>query len=277
MDEPRLSASPQGAVSGTDEQAVAPEGTSGGAVVERVDRRGMLPRLHGVEFKPEDEELLLLLAEQFYPDLTHIDQIENWQEKRGWLILCTQILKGQEATIRYAAETFSKVFQPGVDAQVADSLRKGAAEELERQERKAREIEIFKANLILLAQKGVLTREEWDLEKTERLTRLILETEAKQQELAAKRQEAEEKEIWARHRERREKMVMGFATIIFACAFVAFIIGLLSQEPWIIGTSGATGIGALVAAVTLLSNENNPPPPPAPPASGGAPHEARSS
>lgn len=267
MDEPRLPASPQGAVSGTDERSGAVEASGDSAVVERVDRSDMLPRLHGVEFKLEDEELLLLLAEQFYPDLTHIDQIENWQERRGWLILCTQILKGQEATIRYAAETFSKVFQPSVDAQVADTLRKGAAEELERQERRAREIEIFKANLILLAQKGVLSREEWELEKTERITRLILEAQAKQQE-------TEEKRTRTQNRNLREKMVMGMATIIFVCAFVAFIVGLVSGEPWIIGTSGITGIGALVAAVKLLSNENNPPPPPAPP---GEPPDATAS
>jgi hypothetical protein len=269
----RSSATQRGAESGAHKQAVAPQADMQNAPVERVDRRKMLPRLHGVKIKPQDEELALILVEQFYPDLVHIDEIEDAREKRGWITLSTQILMGQEAAIRYAAETFSKVFEPSVEAQVADTLRKGAAEELERQERRAREIEIFKGNLLLLAQQGSLEQKRWDLEETERIARLILEAEAKQLEAAAKRQESEEKKIWARNRERREKMIMVMATIIFVCAFVSFIVGLMSQEPWIIGASGATGIGALVAAVKLLSNENNPPPP----ASRGTPSEAGAS
>lgn len=270
MAAPRLPASPQGAVSGTAEQV--PEASAESTAIERIDRGGMLPRLHGIEIKPQDEELALLLAEQFYPELIHLDQIEDGREKRGWITLSTQILMGQEAAIRYAAETFGKVFEPSVEAQAADTLRRGAAEELERQERKAREIEIFKGKLLLLAQQGSLEQKRWNLEETERIARLILEAEAKQQEVEAKRQEAEEKKTWAGLREHRERMIMAMATIIFACAFVAFIVGMVSHEPWIIGTSGATGIGALVAAAKLLSNRNNPPPP----ASGGTPPEAGS-
>lgn len=123
--------------------------------MSRLDRhnQGMLPRLRGVEIKEEDEELALLLADQFYPELTHLDQIEDPQEKRGWITLAVQILRGQEAVIRHAAATFGEVFKPGVEAQVADTLRKSAAEEQEREERRDREIEKHKAELFRISQK----------------------------------------------------------------------------------------------------------------------------
>jgi hypothetical protein len=123
--------------------------------VSHLDRhnQGMLPRLRGVEIKEADEELALLLADQFYPELTHLDQIEDPQEKRGWITLAVQILRGQEAVIRHAAATFGEVFKPGVDAQVADTLRKSAAEEREREERREREIEKHKAELFQISQR----------------------------------------------------------------------------------------------------------------------------
>jgi hypothetical protein len=117
--------------------AEALEAQEESTATERPDRRGMLPRLHGVDINESDEELALLLAEQFYPDLTNIDQIEDPHEKRGWITLAVQILRGQETVARHSAEAFSKVFQPLVDAQVADTVRKAAAEEREREERRA--------------------------------------------------------------------------------------------------------------------------------------------
>jgi hypothetical protein len=214
----------------------------------------MLPRFHGVEFDPENEETCLLIAGQFYPSYTHIDEIEDAKEKRGWIILCTQILQGQETAIRFAAETFSKVFQPGVEAQVADTTRKAAAEELEREEQKAREIQLFKGKLLLLAEQGASERKRSNLAGTESLTRLFLE-------VALKTQELDERRTKARHQSFREKLVIGMATIIFLAALAAFIKGWSSGEPWVIGTSGVTGVAALVAAVQLLSNENKSPPP----------------
>jgi hypothetical protein len=268
MTEPRLPASPQGAAEGgIDEEVLPAQVSTEGGATEWVDRSKMLPRLHGVEVDESDEELALLLAEQFYPDLTHIDQIQDKQEKRNWTVLTVQILRGQEAVIRYAAETFGKVFQPSVDAQVADTLRKGAAEELEREERKAREIEIQKASLFRIAQEECLDIERWELEKKEREKKLELE---ENERITKLRLEEEERKTALTNRDRREKLVIGMALVTFVCALAAFIVGLVSKEPWIIGGSGITGVAALATFVKLLSDEIKTPPTPA----GGEPASA---
>lgn len=232
----------------------------------------MLPRLPGVEIKQEDEELVLLLAEQFYPELTHLDQIEDPQEKRGWITLAVQILRGQEAVIRQAAQTFSEVFQPGVEAEVAQTLRKTAAEEEERAERRAREVALHKKELFRIARQESVDDERWELEKKEREKKLELEErkldlEEKEREKKLELEEEErtthlrleEEERVAAHENRvgREKLAYRMAAIAFTCAVVALVVGIVRGEAMIIGSSSAIAIGALVALVSLMLAEQS--------------------
>jgi hypothetical protein len=248
--------------------------------IER-SNRGMLPRLRGVEIKPADEELVLLLAEQFYPRLTHLDQIENPQERRGWTILAVQILLGQETIMRYV-EKFSAIFKPSVDAQVDETVRRSAAEEQERAERKEREIERHKAELFRIAEEESLDGERWEMEKKEREKKLELEVKEREKRLeleeeertAHLRLETEEREAAHKNRVRREQLAYWMAAVAFACAAVALVVGIVRGEPVIIGSSSAIAIGALVALVSLMLAERSRPSLPMPSstqASGGAP------
>lgn len=236
MSESRLPASPQGAEeSGTDERAVATETSAESTAIERIDRRGMLPRLHGVEIEGSNEELVLLLAEQFYPELIHLDQIENKQEKRNWTVLAVQILRGQEAAVRHAAETFSKVFQPGVNAQVADTLRKGAAEEREREERKAHLQELYAI---------VIGREE-------KLSGL---------QLRAVEQRLDQEKVREANGERLETILIRMMIIAFTLALLLIVAGAVvtqvngqhsSLTGWAVLAGGSGGLG-LFSAIALM-------------------------
>jgi hypothetical protein len=219
----------------------------------------MLPRLHG-DADPAGEDLALLLAENWYPNLTHIDQITDKEEKMRWLLVTGALLRGQEAVTRYV-EQFSKIFQPAVDAQVNDTIRKGAAEEQEREERKAREIAMHLAELARLAQQEDLDGKRWAMEEKERGRKLELDEEERKTKL---RLEKKEREDDLKHKNRRQSIGLVMAIITFCCAFAAFIIGLASSENLVVGGSMITGITALITVVKLL-NSNPQIRPPAPP------------
>jgi hypothetical protein len=198
----------------------------------------MLPRLRGVEIKEADEELALLLADQFYPELTHLDQIEDPQEKRGWITLAVQILRGQEAVIRHAAATFGEVFKPGVEAQVADTLRKSAAEEREREERRQREIEKHKAELFRIS------------EQAEKLS------DVRQR---AAEQSLKQMEVREANGDRLENRLIWMMTITFTLAVGLLIAGAvltqLNDQPaslpgWV-ALAGGSGCLTLFSAITF--------------------------
>jgi hypothetical protein len=204
-------------------------GGSGGGN-DKPDRPySMLPRVRGgVEIDPDGQDLALMLAENWYPSLSHIDQIRNKQERLQWLLITGALLRGQEALKRYI-EQFSQIFKPAVDAQVNDTISQGAAEERERRLRRVREIEVQQAELARIAQQEGLDQEEWQLKKKER-------------------------EAALRRSNQRQDVGLVMAIITFCCALIAFFIGLASGDSWIIGGSLVAGLTALVTVAKLVYN-----------------------
>jgi len=228
--------------------------------------------------KEEDREMALVLAENLFPGVEHIDQL-NDEQKPWWILVSGRVLSGDKAIARYV-EAFSKVFLPSVDAQISDTFkrqefdfadkgRRAAAEEVERRNREARAREEHKVKLARIAQEGIeeekrLKQERANgakrlkLEEAERTEHLGLEAEERKIEMTLSR---EERRTRLKNRDRRENLAMAMAAVTFLGALVVFLIGLLRGQGWVIGGSGVTGAIALISMfVQMLLSEPKPPP-----------------
>ena len=220
-------------VSGT-EQTVRPE--------------EMLPRLGpDVEVREGDRELALDLAENLFPGITHIDQLDK-EWKSWWILVSGRVLRGDKGITRFV-EAFSEVFRPGVEAQMDDILkrremdladqgRRAAAEELERKGRDGREEALNQATLAEKTQVTEERRERWAQERKERDKHLELEERERKTKL--------QNSSW------KERLAMGMAVIAFAVALVALYVGLESGREYVAGGSGLAGLAALAAIIRLL-------------------------
>ncbi|MDQ3724295.1 MAG: hypothetical protein M3335_00145 [Actinomycetota bacterium] len=209
----------------------------------------ILPRLHGVEVKEEDRELALELAEHIFPDVTHIDELGK-QEKAWWILIAGKLLRGDDRYI----EAFSRVFQPSVEANVDDVLkrqefdfnqkrRRAAMEEVERLNREERENKKLEVELKREAQRG---EEDKDRHK----------------------QDMAEREGRWKNTQLKEWLAMGMAAITFLCAVAGFLVGLFSGDLLVVGGSSGACVAALVTLVKLLLPHHDQPPPQEPPPSG---------
>lgn len=205
-----------------------------------------------MEVKEEDRDLVLDLAENLFPGVTHIDQLDkDW--KAWWIIVAGRVLRGNKGATGFAAE-LSEVFRPGVEAQVddilkrqgvdfADQERRAAAEELERNSREAREEAQHQAGLAEKAQITEERRERWLQERKERDKHLELE------EL--------ERKTKLQNGSLLERLVMGIAVVGFAMALVSLAIGIESgRQEYVAGGTGLAGLATL-ALIRLLLLGNN--------------------
>jgi hypothetical protein len=212
----------------------------------------MLPRLGSdVEVREEDRELALDLAENLFPGAVHIDQLDK-ESKPWWILVSSKVLRGDKGMTRFV-EAFSRVFRPGVEAQVDDILkrqevdfadqgRRAEAEELERKARDGREEALSQANLAEKAQAMEERKERWAQERKERDKHLELEEQERTTKL--------------KNGSLKERLAMGMAVVAFAVALVVLYVGLESGQKYVAGGSGLAGLAALAAIIRLLFLDN---------------------
>jgi hypothetical protein len=215
-----------------------------------------------VEVREEDRDLALDLAENLFPGITHIDQLDK-EWKSWWIILAGRVLRGNRGATGFAAE-FSEVFRPGVEAQVddilrrqeadlADQERRAAAEELERKGREGHQEALNRANLAEKTQITEERRERWIQERKERDQQLELE--------------GLERKTKLQNGSLKERLATGMAVVAFAVALVVLGIGIeSSHQEYVAGGSGFAGLATLALIRLLFLENSHPPASPPPPA-----------
>lgn len=180
------------------------------------------------EATEEDRELVLDLAESFYPEVEHFTQL-NKTEQKFWLSLATSVLRG--TYFSRLSTKFGEVLTPGVNAEIEDLSERRKFDlankerriELDVQERdqrdrhreQKREEEHRKHD-----QKIRIADEEWEVSRQERLTNLA-------------------------NRSLREKVVLAMAVVVFLLALVLCVLGLLSHRGYVGGSGGGLAVVVL--------------------------------
>lgn len=239
---------------------------------------GLLPHVK-VEVTEERRELVLDIAENLFPGKYSISDLKPMERER-WVVLACNVLRGDPDVSQQVA-ALAEVLGPGVQAQIEDLLvrreadlalqeKNAAAGERERRRRERREEETHKANLKQRAREETECEERWKQELEGQDKHLQLEIEERTTELRL----GQKREAKLKNSNRREVLAMGMAAITFACALVAFVVGVAKGEGWIIGGSGITGVAALLAIVRLLLSEQNRSPSQELPATENTPEQA---
>ncbi len=127
----------------------------------------MVPRLPGVTVKQETRELVLDLAENLYPGVAKIGELDK-QNRSYWLLLAGGILR-EYPDISHHLETLGNVLARGVNAEIDDILQRLEAD-LEEKQRRSEAEERARGN------QERREEERWQLEKEERRQRLEKES-----------------------------------------------------------------------------------------------------
>lgn len=194
----------------------------------------MLPRGRAREEAGEaDREFVADLAESFYPDVEHIDQL-NKDQLQFWIPFATSVLRGDQMD-RLVAK-FGDALAPGVDAQIDDILKRQqfdfanerqriVFDGLERIQKKRRRDQRREEERQKHLQEISIAADQWEVEKKERLSHLGIRA-------------------W------RERIVLGMAIVGFLLVVATCVLGLLSHQTYLASGSGG-GVALIILGVVF--------------------------
>lgn len=216
--------------------------------------RGLLPRsLKKGEGNSEVIELLMQIAEQWYPGISNLEELDG-KEQKFWIRFREGVLQGQYG-IAELAKTLNESIKAQVDAGIEDAQTRRAADvESQRRRRETKD------RILRKRQRADDERLKADLED---------QAQRREERVAQLDQEIKERETKRINRSRKDHLLIAITAISFACSIALIAAGAMGGQPIAYGGSGIFGVVSVAGMVRLfLLGDDRPAAHPSPPEGG---------